>query len=291
MEVISLFDGMGCGRIALDRCGFKPTKYLAAEIDAPAIRVCRANWGDVTHIGNVKNINRYNGGKADLLLGGSPCQTFSKAGDGTGFDGKSGLFYEYVRIKNELNPTYFLLENVPMRKAWQDVISEQLGVEPILIDSALVSGQTRKRLYWTNIPNITPLQDKGIKLVDCLDKGLNPRLFHSTKALYYMSRKVKDGRTHWDFAHHSDSSHDKARTLVQNLYKGVPYNVLIDKRESLFGSPIIRKFSPEECERLQTVPVGYTSGVSNTQRYRMVGNGWTVDVIAHILSHIDPLFL
>lgn len=242
--------------------------------------------------------------KIDLLIGGSPCQGFSFAGKQLNFeDPRSKLFFEFVRLKDELKPKYFMLENVRMKQEYQDIISDYLGVEPVMINSSLVSAQKRSRLYWTNIPgdnkdlfnsSISQPIDKRIMLKDivfddalfgavyqfphdCTKGGHIPSLLLSDKALDYMNRQVKDGRNHWDFKHHSDVKNDKSAAVVANFFKGVPYNVLKDWN-------CIRKFDPVECERLQTVPDGYTEGVSNTQRYKMIGNGWTVDVIAHILK-------
>ena len=318
MNVLSLFDGMSCGQIALERAGFGVKKYFASEIDKYAISTAKKNYPDTEHVGSVTSIAWRKLPKIDLLIGGSPCQGFSFAGKQLNFnDPRSSLFFEFVRMMEICNPTYFLLENVKMKKEYQDVISRYLGVDPIEINSSLVSAQNRKRLYWTNIPNVTQPGDLGIKLSDVvlpetvpvvlhnLYGGFNEKavrvfvgksptlrtatggghipsfvtsdLFHSEEALEYMNRKVKGGRTHWDFKHHSDIRNDKSATVVANFFKGVPYNVFKDWN-------VVRKFHPVECERLQTVPEGYTAGVSNTQRYKMLGNGWTVDVIAHILK-------
>ena len=213
-------------------------------------------------------------------MGGSPCQGFSFAGKQLNFkDEKSKLFFEYVRILEEVKPKYFLLENVKMKQQYQDIISGYLGVQPIEINSALVSAQTRKRLYWTNIPNIIQPQDKGILFKDVMLKGnqIPPNLIHSERAINYMDRPLKNGGSHWDYGYIQDIRNDKAKCLVANLYKGVPYNVLKD-------SDCIRKMHPNECEILQTLPIDYTAGVSNTQRYKCIGNAWTPDVIVHIIK-------
>ena len=166
MNVLSLFDGMSCGQLALNGAGIHYNNYYASEIDKHAIKVTQTNFPNTIQLGDVTKLSSDSLPKIDLLIGGSPCQSFSVAGDGSGFDGKSKLFFEFVRLKNELNPTYFLLENVKMKKEWQNVISEYLGVEPIEINSNLVSAQYRRRLYWTNIPNIKHPKDKKIKLSD-----------------------------------------------------------------------------------------------------------------------------
>lgn len=315
MNVLSLFDGMSCGQLALHRAGVAYEKYFASEVDKYAIQVARKNFPDMIHIGDVTKVKTADLPKIDLLIGGSPCQGFSFAGKQLNFnDPRSALFFEFVRIKKELGDVKFLLENVVMKKEYQDVISGLLGVKPILINSALVSAQNRKRLYWTNIEEVTQPEDKGILLRDVLiSSDTDPALLHNNggfckesrvyylkgptlttptggghipylaltdKALEYMDRQTSDGRTHWDFKHHHDSSNRKSQTITANLFKGVPYNVL--RHEGL-----VRMLHPIECERLQTIPDNYTEGVSTTQRYKMIGNGWTVDVIAHIFKHLE----
>jgi len=307
MNVLSLFDGMSCGRIALERAGIKVNNYIASEIDKYAIQVSKANYPDIVHIGDVTKVyGGYINPIPDLVIGGSPCQTLSVAGNGTGFDGKSGLFYEYVRILKEIkaiNPNVkFLLENVKMKKQWQDVITEQLGVEPLEINSNLVSGQNRKRLYWTNISNIEQPKDRNIFLKDVLEKDVEEKYFYSEKAISYLDRTKINKR----FAMYSDN--DKAICLTANFHKSIPYNVYVDRKKAncltqnygnmacvnynkgqaqiVFHNDFIRRLTPTECEKLQTVPLNYTNHVSNTQRYRMLGNGWTIDVIAHIFRFL-----
>lgn len=315
MKVLSLFDGMSCGQIALNRAGIKYSEYYSSEIDKYAIQITQKNYPSTHQLGDIKDWKTWDIKKPDLMLAGSPCQGFSFAGKGLNFnDPRSKLFFVFVDILKYYKPKYFLLENVKMKKEYQDVITDILEVEPIKINSALVSAQNRKRLYWTNIPDVTQPKDKGIFLKDIVfdntlpiathnlyggfgetknraftkksptlrtaaGDGHIPSLLHSDKAIEFMNRKVCDGRSHWDFAHHSDIKNNKSRTVVANFFKGVPYNVLKD-------NGMIRKFHPIECERLQTIPDNYTEGVSNTQRYKMIGNGWTVDVIAHILKNI-----
>lgn len=163
MNVLSLFDGMSCGQIALNRAGIAYDKYYASEIDKHAIKVTQHNYPNTVQLGDVTQVNKDSLPEIDLLLGGSPCQGFSFAGKQLNFnDPRSALFFEYVRLKNELKPKWFLLENVVMKQEYQDVISSLLGVQPIMINSALVSAQSRKRLYWTNIPNVTQPEDKGL---------------------------------------------------------------------------------------------------------------------------------
>lgn len=281
-NVLSLFDGMSCGQIALNRAGIKYENYYASEIDKHAIQVTQNNYPNTKQIGSVTNVEANNLPKIDLLIGGSPCQSFSKAGNGDGFDGKSGLFWEYVRVLKETNPKYFLLENVIMKKEWETIITEALGVEPIEINSNLVSAQNRRRLYWTNIPNVTQPKDKDILFTDVITYGVDDKYYLSDKAIEYMNRKVKtNNKDHWQIHPPAPTKNNKSNTIVANYKAGIPYNVII---EPITNEP--RKLTPEECEILQTIPVGYSSIVSNSQRYKMIGNGWTVDVIAHIFKHI-----
>jgi len=280
--VLSLFDGMSCGQIALNRAGISYGKYYASEIDKYAIKVTQHNYPNTIQLGSVTEIRGTDLPQIDLLIGGSPCQSFSRAGDGTGFDGKSGLFWEYVRIMKEVKPKYFLLENVKMKNEWQNIISKELGVEPIEICSSLVSAQERKRLYWTNIPNLSQPKDKDIQFTDVVTYGVEDKYYLSDKALEYMSRKIHNGKDHWQIHPPAPTKNNKSRTVVASYKAGIPYNVIIE--------PItdnIRKLTPEECEILQTIPEGYSNVVSNSQRYKMIGNGWTVDVIAHIFGGLS----
>ena len=303
MNVLSLFDGMSCGQIALNRIGVKYNNYFASEIDKYAMQVTMANYPNTKQLGDVINVTTNKLPKIDLLIGGSPCQGFSLAGSGLNFeDERSKLFFEYVRLKNELQPKYFLLENVKMKQEWQDIISDLLGVKPILINSSLVSAQNRERLYWTNIPIDGLPTDKGILLKDIIEDGevLKNKSQTILATLYKENAKsmIKQNK--------------QGLLILKNIYpkKGQNGNVysIFGKCKTLSAgvgikgngigssnSPKIetinadgwRKLTPVECERLQTVPDNYTEGVSNTQRYKMLGNGWTVDVIAHILKNIE----
>ena len=310
MKVLSLFDGMSAGRLALERAGIEVEEYYASEIDKYASIISKKNWPDIIPIGDVTQVSYKDGvlhtqfgsyqTDIDMVIGGSPCQSFSVAGNQEGFDGKSGLFYEWLRILREVNPKYFLLENVYMKKEWENVITQEVGVAPIMINSALVSAQSRRRLYWTNIEGITQPQDKQILLKDVLQENVGSEFFYSEKAISYLDRNKINKR----FANYSDDK--KSCCLVANFCKSLPYNVYVDKEKSfcltanyanmacvnynkgqgqiVFDNKSIRKLTPTECERLQTLPDNYTESVSNSQRYKMIGNGWTVDVIAHIFS-------
>jgi len=429
MNVLSLFDGMSCGMIALDRLGIKVDNYYASEIDKYAIQVSQANYPDIIHVGDITKLDLSTLPKIDLVMGGSPCQGFSFAGKQLAFDDpRSMLFFEFVKCVKELNPKYFLLENVRMKKEYLDIISEYMGVEPIFINSSLVSAQSRQRYYWTNIPGIEQPEERGIVLRDILEEQANTYL--TDKAVAYMNRnspKWSNGKSRKDIYIKHESQ--KGMCLTANMHKGVPYGVIaIDKpkhkeqdhlkqfkikdetvpkyvpneegdfcdpynKKMIKGdksttlrtnssngntwikqtsdkpqhigtevdvnghdilkrvyspdgkSPTVntmgggnrepkvvmgayrgrynedgsisqrlelrkdqktntittvqkdnvltqdevywRKLTPLECERLQTVPDNYTNHVSNTQRYKMLGNGWTIEVIAHILKNME----
>jgi len=273
-NVLSLFDGMSCGQLALDTLGIKVNNYFASEIDPYAMQIARKNYPNTKHIGSVLDVKGSDLPRIDLLIGGSPCQSFSNAGDGSGMEGKSKLFWEFVRVLKETKPTYFLLENVKMKKEWEKIITDTLGVEPIAINSRLLTAQNRPRLYWTNLPNVVQPIDRGVVLKDILEDQVEEKFYLSDKAIDYMSR-LRNGKPRWEY--HTNPLDGKSACLTANMYKGVPYGVIKELK---------RRLTPVECERLQSVPDNYTEGVSNTQRFKMLGNGWTIDVIAHILNEM-----
>jgi site-specific DNA-cytosine methylase len=277
MNVLSLFDGMSCGRIALERVGIPVDKYFASEIDKYAIQVTQKNYPDTIQLGDVTQLNGEKG-IHDLLIGGSPCQGFSFAGKGLNFeDSRSRLFFEFVRLLDETNPKYFLLENTMMKQEHQDIITRYLGVKPIEINSALVSSQNRVRLYWTNIPGITQPEDKKIFVQDILEDG---NYVAAMRARYIDKEKTKT-KQFIEFRHDNKSN---ALTTVQKN------NVVVWERlnEKILASKIkYRYLTPLETERLQTVPKNYTDCVSDSQRFRMLGNGWNVDTIAHIFKQMN----
>lgn len=437
MKVLSLFDGMSCGRIALDRLGIAVDTYYASEIDKYAIEVAQKNYPDTIHVGDVTQLNADDFQDVDLILAGSPCQGFSFAGKQLAFDDpRSALFFEFIRLLKAIKPKYFLLENVKMKKEFLEVITDQVSacypefqghdlfggrIEPILINSSLVSAQSRQRYYWTNIPNIQQPKDKGIILRDILETdAISDEFIHGQKSVDYMNR----GNEKWQQAgnrradrYEQSADKEKSFAITANWHKGVPYNyfkenkpkqvggggnrepkVMVDKSHPIKANyykssranfendqskggkfsatgvlvqsyrevrtdeakkdrkearqktgkdhtpfrakkleprydgkvgtvtPSLnkdheismireksktvrsggrdsydrhewdsvdelhwRKLTPLECERLQTVPDNYTNHVSNTQRYKMLGNGWTVDVIAHILNNMENL--
>lgn len=288
LNVLSLFDGMSCGRIALDRLKIPVAKYYASEIDKYAMKVAKSNYPEIEHIGDVKGVTGDGFPvEIDLLIAGSPCQGFSYAGKQLNFeDERSILFFEFVRLLKKLKPRYFLLENVKMKKEWQDVISEMLGVEPIPINSSLVSAQNRNRIYWSNIPNIVLPKNKNIRFDDILqpEKEVCESFNVSEVQLKKITQleTLKEGACKIAFRDPS-SNCEKAVCLVARDYKGIPGR---EHHNAAMQNGKLRRLTPIEYERLQTVPENYTSSVSKTQRIKMLGNGWTVDVIAHILKGI-----
>jgi DNA (cytosine-5)-methyltransferase 3A len=280
-NVLSLFDGMSCGQIALNKLGIKYDNYYASEIDEPAMSVTQFNYPNTIQMGSITELKSSQLPKIDLLFGGSPCQSFSNAGNGTGFDGKSGLFYDFVRLLKECKPTYFLLENVKMKKEWQDIISEELGVQPIKINSNLVSAQNRERLYWTNIPVVGLPDDKKIYIEDILDTNFDSKYWLKERNTELLSNKVSiEGAPDIcciDVYNKKFKKDRKSPTLTLPHHNSL--RLLQDGK--------FRKLTPNECERLQTVPVDYTNtGIADIHRYSMLGNGWTIDVITFIFSFI-----
>ena len=379
LRVLSLFDGISCGQIALQRAELPVEIYFASEIDKHAIKITQKNYPKTIQMGDVKNIYFESLGQIDLLIGGSPCQDLSIAKKNRqGLEGeRSGLFFKYVEALKITKPKYFLLENVAsMKKADRDVISEILGVEPIMINSALVSAQQRKRYYWTNIPNIEQPEDKKILLKDILESG-----YANTDKAYCLTTRYSGASFPHDFLKKKKSFvaetailqiprgknnggiySEKSPTLTANswehnnkvielssvLYSQYNQAIHLEKSASIGTTPqnatsisgqivvtpirigqigaggqgqriysvmgknvslnangggqgaktglykidlpdgnySIRKLTPIECERLQTLPDNYTEGISNSQRYKSIGNGWTVDVIAHIFKFL-----
>ena len=299
MNVLSLFDGMSCGQIALDKLGIKYDNYFASEIDKYAIQVTQKNYPKTIQLGNVKFVTKeIINSKIDLLIGGSPCQGFSLAGKQLNFnDSRSKLFFEFVRLKKELNPKYFLLENVNMKKEYKDVITNYLEVNPISINSNLVSAQNRKRIYWTNIPNVTNIIDKGILLKDILedlpDCPIGVKVREKSNCLRVGGRSSPFGSKQiWDSPFQRVTKKGKVKPSITKsacLTGGANSGGNHSDMDILHTPFATRRYSTIECERLQTVPDNYTNHVSNSQRYKMLGNGWTVDVIAHIFKNIPKL--
>jgi DNA (cytosine-5)-methyltransferase 3A len=294
MNVLSLFDGMSCGQIALERAGIKVDKYYASEIKEHAIKVTQSNYPNTIQLGDVTKIKASDLPKIDLLVGGSPCQDFSQANkERKGLDGeKSGLFFQYLRLLKELKPKYFLLENVKMKKEHQDIISYYLGVEPININSKIISGQLRNRFYWTNIRNIEPLKDKGVNLSSILSDGYTDRL--KSRALLEsdsrpLSTSVKMFHRYYAKGFTTvvfkDKNHyNECKLHYEQNYKGLSANEIDDNLVDNSVYDGLRYLNQNELERLQTIPHNYTKELDRNDAACLLGDGWTVDVIAHIFK-------
>lgn len=326
MNVLSLFDGLSCGQIALTGLGCFPDKYYASEVDKFAIQQTMHVFPDTIQIGDITKVDVSKLDKIDLLIGGSPCQSFSFAGKRVGmvttdkvditdlqtyldlkemgfeFEGQSYLFWEYMRILTDIrkyNPDVkFLLENVVMSKKWEAVLTEAIGVQPVMINSNLVSAQNRKRLYWTNIAGIPQPKDEGILIRDILEDEVDEKYYVSDRALEGMANRIKvNAEKGISFGARVVSPGGKANTLCV-FHDSVNHNLIVDVRgrpdcltpvrkdDLLQFRGMLRRLTPTECARLQAVPEWYEWIVSDTQIYRMCGNGWTVKVIEHILSHL-----
>lgn len=304
MIVLSLFDGMSCGQIALNQSGLEVEKYFASEIKPHAIKCTQHNFPDTIQIGDVCKISYKDGilttengsfevGKIDLLIGGSPCQGFSRAGKELNFnDERSKLFFEYVRILKEVNPAYFLLENVVMRKEYSDVITDILGVTPIMINSALVSAQERKRLYWTNIQGIEQPEDRNIYLCDVVNfrSGIPLKENIIDEIRKYTKRDFdvtidKNGNIRPHRKDKRKSGISEIGTLRNPNCKSV--TIIKSHAPKTYKSPFeIYELNRNECEQLQNVPMNYTIPVSEKQAKDLLGDGWTVEVIKHIFKNI-----
>lgn len=290
MRVLSLFDGISCGMVALEKAGQIVDRYVAYEIEPNAIAVSESNYPQIEHCGNVvgADFTKYKG--FDLVIGGSPCQGFSVAGKRLNFeDPRSKLFFEYVRALEEVKPKYFLLENVIMKKEWEDIISEILGVEPVKIESGLVSGGMRKRNYWTNIPDVKQPEDKHITFQSIVDSGIveNEKAYcltlHRGNARDYFKKR----QTNIVFEPSNTGEYTVKNKKITIVFKRSP-----DKSPYTFDVNIpdgrynIRAINRNESERLQTLPDNYTRAISESRACECLGNGWTVDVIAHIFKNL-----
>lgn len=289
MKILSLFDGISCARVALDRAGLKVDAYYASEIDKYAIQISQKNYPDIKQMGDIKGLCSEEGLRRwlpdiDLMIGGSPCQDLSIAKkDRKGLSGeRSGLFWNYVLLLKYVKPKYFILENVnSMPKEAKDLITKTLGVEPIMINASLVSAQNRKRLFWTNILNVTQPEDKNIFLKDILEINIEEKYNVSLKHTQAMINTRKSKKLN------IPNEDGKCGTLTASYYK-IPNDgnyIKLNEQNTLTDS-IVRKLTPIECERLQGLPDNYTEGISNTQRYKCLGNAFNVGVVAHILSFI-----
>ena len=285
MNVLSLFDGISCSMVALKRAGIPVRNYYASEIDKYAIKVSKENHIEIIQLGDVKEIKDVPD-QIDLLIGGSPCQDLSIAKKNRkGLEGdRSGLFWEYVRLLKDLKPKYFILENVnSMSKEAKQIITEALGVEPIMINASLVSAQSRKRLFWTNIPVQGLPEDKGILLKDILqpDGEVDDRMV-SKAGLIKIGREI--GRHLNAEGKREDKPHIPITRRIETREDGKSGTLTSVTKDNLVVGESIRKLTPIECERLQGLPDDYTKSISNTQRYKCLGNAFNVDVIVHILN-------
>lgn len=347
MKVLSLFDGISCARVALEKAGIPIEKYYASEVDLLAMKISMKNWPDIIQVGDIKKLKAnsshkgffpasdwgYLGDDIDLLIGGSPCQDLSIATKNRkGLEGsRSGLFWEYVRVLKQCKPKYFILENVAsMPKEARAVITKTLGVEPIMIDAALVSAQRRKRLFWTNIPEVVLSKDKGIVVRDILqaESDVDEKYYIKPEVLERILEKMRQGkalpqscRIHsidekgvtlsaqggglgaktglyiiipeatkkgYAVAYDGDAidlSFPTSRTRRGRVGNKVK-NLMTSQSISVFTQGRVRRLTPIECERLQGLPDQYTEGASDAQRYKMLGNAFNADVVAHILSFI-----
>lgn len=290
MRVLSLFDGISCGMVALERAGVPVEIYHAYEIEESAIAVSRKNYPQIKQMGDVTTAH-FSGGGYDLLIGGSPCQGLSssnvwlKDGEyGVSGTGKSRLFWEFVRAYLTVNPKWFLFENVAsMKKADKEIITEQLGVEPVMIDSSVLSAQTRRRLYWTNIP-FEAITERMVTttMQDILEDDVDDKYHLKQGTLDYIMRPASKG---WRSGK-MEIDLPIARPITASLWRthrADTDNYITAKRTPV-GRTNVRRLTPLECERLQTLPDNYTEGIKDRARYEAIGNGWTVEVIAHIFK-------
>ena len=314
LRVFSAFDGISCGQLAFQRAGIPVDTYFASEICDYSIKITKKNFPNTIEVGDIRDVNCEDYKDIDIVIGGSPCQSFSFAGTMNGmttkekqeittleqylelkekgfeFEGYSYLFWEYVRILKGIKPKYFLLENVKMAEKWKKVITEALGVEPILINSELVSAQSRERLYWTNILDIKQPQDKHIYIDDIVQTDIEHTYLPRTRLDYTNYDKSKvDKSVFKNTATQIGNSRNFGNAVRSNgkafTLRRINPNGIIDENYN------IREFTPIEVERLQTVPDNYTliDGIKKRERYEALGNGWTVDVIAHIFSYLKNL--
>lgn len=330
MKILSLFDGISCARVAIERAGIPVESYYASETDKYAMQVSAKNYPDIVQVGSVVDFHPTPliCGNIDLMVGGSPCQDLSIANkDRKGLDGeRSGLFWEYVRILKEVKPKYFILENVnSMPKEAKALITETLGVEPIMINASLVSAQNRKRLFWVGVyvesigyirVNVTQPENRGILLKDILEENIQGE--HDVNACSFRGRYLVDGKRKDVFGSKTkqrlEIGGEKANTITKvykdsmirigqigkggqgdRIYSPEGKSVGLSALSGGTGSKTglyqteeytVRKLTPIECERLQSLPDNYTEGVSNSQRYKALGNAFNVNVIAHIITNL-----
>lgn len=306
MNVLSLFDGISCGQVALERAGIKVDKYYASEIEKRAISVTQHNFPKTIQIGNVLDVQGEELPKIDLLMGGSPCQGFSLSGKQLNFeDPRSKLFFEFVRLLREVKPKYFLLENVKMKKEYSNAITDclekELGtrVEPVFINSRDFSAQSRGRLYWTNIPFEKQYESKEVFLRDIMEPYYGSEAISDEEIRSQLSELVGKNSKYYETFKWKRDTENRILVMrpdelkIQRIGRvGFGRNkseiITVLTQPFVFDGKKIRKVNPLEAERLQTLPDNYTDvdGAPDSSRYKMTGNGWTVDVIAHIFNGI-----
>lgn len=310
INVLSLFDGISCGKIALDRVGVKANRYFASEIDEDAIAISKKNHSDIIRLGDVTKWREWDLPKIDLIIAGSPCQGFSRAGKMLNFnDERSKLFFEFVDILNNIkakNPdVLFMLENVKMKTEWRNTITNYVGVEPIEINSKLVSAQNRLRAYWTNIPGAKKPEDKGVKLVDILEEQVDVNYINHQGVMLdsslseasmnlvgnvdgevRISQATKKGYIIAEDGDGVNLSFPTSKTRRGRVIKQKSSTLDQQCDVCVYHDNKIRRLTVRELEKLQTLPYGYTDGFSSVAAKKVIGNGWTVDVVAHILSYM-----
>lgn len=317
MNVLSLFDGIACGRLALQRANIQVDTYYASEIEKSSIKVALTNFPDIIEVGDVRNLNTKDFKDIDLMIWGSPCQNFSMAGKRQGmttkdkitidtldkylyykqqnysFEGQSYLFWEAIRLLKEIKPKYFLMENVNMADKWKSIITRELNVQPIEINSNLVSAQNRVRLYWTNIPNVSVPQDKHVQLKDILETNKD-----WNKATIVGRRLNQEGKREdynksipiSQYIEVRDTNTNKSNCLTTVEKDNVLTPLPIGRHKDAFKLNLpFRYYSQTEYERLQTLPNGYTSCLSSSVAKKVIGNAWTVDVITHLLKGLTGI--
>jgi site-specific DNA-cytosine methylase len=272
VRVLSLFDGMSCGQVALKQLGITPTAYYASEIDKWAIKVTKENFPDTIHIGDVNDVDFTEYRDIDLLIGGSPCQGFSTSGTKKHWeDPRSKLFFKYMLALQVCRPKAFLLENVRMRDTSMQVITDHIGRAPHIINSSLVSAQQRNRAYWTDI-KIDPVADRQVRLSDILERDPSP------ESVVWLSDSTKKRFEGYGVPFVTyDQMKSRCHGAEEYLKNGKQGNYLL-------AGDRIRKFTVNEVRKLQTLPDWYKLNVSNSQAYRLLGNGWTIEVIMHLLK-------
>ena len=295
MNVLSLFDGLGCARIALENLGITVNNYFSSEIDPFCIKVLDSNFDDIIHLGDVKDIDLKKLPKIDLLIGGSPCQDLSNAFKGKGITGdRSSLFNYFVSIKNQINPDYFILENV--KNKWISHMNNEIGVEGQIINSNLFSSQSRPRCYWSNMLLNNNGIASNITIKDILEDGVeDDKYFFSKEINQYMksikvnNKKINDPKkiNVITLLPKTLIKDNERQRRVYSIYGKCPTLLARSDTPKIYLNDRVRKLTPLECERVQGIPDNYTNHVSNTQRYKMIGNGFSVPTISNFLKNLD----